>query len=150
MRGSTAGNTASSAAAAPADRQPEAPPTDLPAPTLAPAPFRIPANPTERDLLAKYFRAFGDPTRLHILALLQEHGELSVGEIAAHVQTSQPRTSAHLACLRWCGFVATRRESRTVRYRIADARTGTVLALAQEMLADNAQHVAACRIIGGC
>jgi hypothetical protein len=45
------------------------------------APFRIPRHPTERQLLAKYFRAFGDPTRLHILELLDERDELSFGEI---------------------------------------------------------------------
>jgi DNA-binding transcriptional ArsR family regulator len=113
------------------------------------APFRIPRHPTERQLLAKYFRAFGDPTRLHILELLAG-GELSVGEIAAQVDTSQPRTSAHLACLRWCGFVSTRREHRTVYYRLADRRTQAMLELAHAMLADNAEHVAACQILERC
>lgn len=116
---------------------------------LGEAPFRIPRQPTERQLVAKYFRAFGDPTRLHILELLSG-GELSVGEIVARVNTSQPRTSAHLACLRWCGFVTTRREHRTVYYRLADERTRTMLELARAMLADNAEHVAACRTIDGC
>jgi len=113
------------------------------------APFRIPRRPTERQLVAKYFRTFGDPTRLHILELLTEH-ELSVGEIVKQIKTSQPRTSAHLACLRWCGFVATRREHRTVYYRLADERTNTMLQLAHAMLADNAEHVAACETIDGC
>jgi DNA-binding transcriptional ArsR family regulator len=113
------------------------------------APFRIPRLPTERQLVAKYFRAFGDPTRLHILELLAD-GELSVGEIVERVGTSQPRTSAHLACLRWCGFVDTRREHRTVYYRLADERTRAMLDLAHAMLADNAEHVAACQTIDGC
>jgi DNA-binding transcriptional ArsR family regulator len=113
------------------------------------APFRIPRRPTERQLVAKYFRAFGDPTRLHILELLAE-GELSVGEIVERVGTSQPRTSAHLACLRWCGFVHTRREHRAVYYRLADERTRAMLDLARSMLADNAEHVAACQTIDGC
>ena len=110
------------------------------------APFRLPAVPTERQLLGKYFRAFGDPTRLHILELLRD-GELSVSEIVERVGTSQPRTSAHLACLRWCGFVETRREQRTVYYRLADQRVETMLDLAQAMLADNAEHVAACKTL---
>jgi DNA-binding transcriptional ArsR family regulator len=118
-----------------------------PAPETRDAPFRIPEHPTERDLLAKYFRTFGDPTRLHILELLQRHGELSVGELAAQIKTSQPRTSAHLACLRWCGFVSTRREHRTVRYSISDERIETMLAIARDVLAANAEHVAACRRI---
>lgn len=129
-------------------------PTATLAPTAATdvldeAPFRIPRQPTERQLLAKYFRAFGDPTRLHILELLSG-GELSVGEIVQQVNTSQPRTSAHLACLRWCGFVTTRRAHRTVYYRLADERTRKMLELARAMLADNAEHVAACRTLEGC
>ena len=114
----------------------------------AAAPFRLPDTPSERQLLAKYFRAFGDPTRLHILELLRE-GELSVGEIVERLGMSQPRTSAHLACLRWCGFVETRREGRTVYYRLADQRVEAVLELAHALLATNAEHVAACRTIDG-
>ena len=117
--------------------------------TVLAAPFRLPDQPSQRQLQAKYFRAFGDATRLHILELLSA-GELSVGEIVAAVGTSQPRISAHLACLRWCGFVTTRREHRTVYYRWADDRVGEMLDLASAMLADNAEHVAACRTIDGC
>jgi len=40
-----------------------------------------PAESTE--LLAKYFRGLGDPTRLCILRLLDEAGELPVGEIVS-------------------------------------------------------------------
>jgi ArsR family transcriptional regulator, cadmium/lead-responsive transcriptional repressor len=110
------------------------------------SPFRLPDRPSERQLLGKYFRAFGDPTRLHILDLLRD-GELPVKEIVERVGTSQPRTSAHLGCLRWCGFVETRREHRTVYYRLADDRVAAILDLAQSLLADNAEHVAACRTI---
>jgi DNA-binding transcriptional ArsR family regulator len=110
------------------------------------APFRLSDEPSERELLGKYFRAFGDPTRLHILELLRGR-ELPVGEIVRQVGTSQPRTSAHLACLRWCGFVDTRREHRTVYYRLADERVAAILDLARSLLADNAEHVAACRTI---
>jgi DNA-binding transcriptional ArsR family regulator len=110
------------------------------------APFRLPEQPSERQLQAKYFRALGDPTRLHILELLRGE-ELSVGEIVRRVGTSQPRVSSHLACLRWCGFVATRREHRTIRYRLADRRIASMLELAHSLLADNAEHVAACRAL---
>jgi hypothetical protein len=34
------------------------------------APFRLPELPTRADLVAKYFRALGDPIRLLILGLL--------------------------------------------------------------------------------
>lgn len=128
------------------DIPPPADPRHVPERVLE-APFRIPRHPSERQLLAKYFRTFGDPTRLHILELLDRQGELSVGEIVEQTRTSQPRTSAHLACLRWCGLVATRREHRTVYYRLADQRTQAMLVIARAMLAGNAEHVAACRRI---
>jgi ArsR family transcriptional regulator, cadmium/lead-responsive transcriptional repressor len=117
--------------------------------TLDEAPFQLPAQPRDVDLLAKYFRGFGDPTRLRILELLAD-GERSVGELVELIGVPQPKVSSHLACLRWCGFVESRREYRTVYYRVADARVLDVIALARALLAGNAEHVAACRTIDGC
>lgn len=107
-------------------------------------PFRLRAAPARNDLVAKYFRGLGDPTRLRILELLREEGELSVGELVERLGLAQPKVSNHLACLRWCGFVATRREHRLVYNRIADGRVVEMLDLARAMLEDNAEHVAAC------
>src|ERR671918_513134 len=111
---------------------------------LTDSPFRLPAAPLETDLVAKYFRGFGDPSRLRILELLRSEGELGVGELVRRLALPQPQVSNHLACLRWCGFVAARREGRTVFNRIADPRVAAMLELAQSLLADNAEHVAAC------
>lgn len=111
---------------------------------LATAPFRLPAAPLATDLVAKYFRGLGDPSRLRILELLCDEGELSVGELVERLALPQPKVSNHLACLRWCGFVDTRREGRTVYNRIADRRVEAMLDLAHSLLADNAEHVAAC------
>jgi DNA-binding transcriptional ArsR family regulator len=114
------------------------------------APFRLPDAPLEQDLLAKYFRALGDPTRLRILELLQ-HGERTVGELVAALAQPQPKVSNHLACLRWCGFVHTRRAHRTIHYRLADDRVGEIVTLGRQLLAGNADHVAACtRIDSKC
>lgn len=55
----------------------------------------------------------------------------------------QPKVSNHLA------FVQTRRDHRTVYYRLADERVGTVIALARSLLHDNEDHVAACGKIDG-
>jgi ArsR family transcriptional regulator, cadmium/lead-responsive transcriptional repressor len=111
---------------------------------ISASPFRLPATPLETDLVAKYFRGLGDPIRLRILELLQSDGELSVGELVDRLTLPQPKVSNHLACLRWCGFVEARREGRTVYNRIADRRVAAMLELAQSLLADNAEHVAAC------
>jgi DNA-binding transcriptional ArsR family regulator len=116
------------------------------------SPFALSETPTEPELIGKYFRALGDPTRVRILELLQEHDELSVGEIVERLEQSQPKISNHLACLRWCGFVHTRREHPTVYYRVADERVTQLLGLGRALLADNAEHVAACRRVDsrGC
>jgi DNA-binding transcriptional ArsR family regulator len=107
-------------------------------------PFRLPDSPAASDLVAKYFRGLGDPLRVRILELLRAEGELSVGEIVERVGEPQPKVSNHLACLRWCGFVEARRDHRTVLNRVADERVVEMLDLAQALLADNAEHVAAC------
>jgi ArsR family transcriptional regulator, cadmium/lead-responsive transcriptional repressor len=111
---------------------------------LSSSPFRLPPEPLPTQLVAKYFRGLGAPIRLRILHLLRDEGELSVGELVARLGLPQPQVSNHLACLRWCGFVEARREGRTVLNRIADPRVEEMLGLAQSLLADNAEHVAAC------
>ena len=108
------------------------------------APFRLPDTPARSDLVAKYFRALGDPTRLRILELLQAEGELSAGALTRRLGQAQPKVSNHLACLRWCDFVTTRREHRVIYYRLADQRVMTMLELAQGLLDDHGDHVAAC------
>src|SRR5262249_45148510 len=108
------------------------------------APFRLPETPARSDLVAKYFRGMGEATRLRILELLRDEGELSVGELVERLGEPQPKVSNHLACLRWCGFIEARREHRTVYNRIADKRVVRMLELAQALLDDNAEHVAAC------
>jgi DNA-binding transcriptional ArsR family regulator len=107
------------------------------------APFLLPEAPLDTDLVAKYFRALGDPTRLRILELVGER-ERSVGELVRLLGEPQTKVSNHLACLRWCGFVETRREHRTIHYRLADERVADVIELGRALLHDNAEHVAAC------
>src|SRR5262245_38854780 len=68
----------------------------------------------ERRHLPVHFRALASPTRLRMLELLAERGELSVKELAVSLRMSQPRVSWHLAMLRRGGAVRTRREGRQV------------------------------------
>ena len=111
---------------------------------LSASPFRLPGAPLETDLVAKYFRGLGDPTRVRILELLRDEGELSVGELVQRLGVAQPKVSNHLACLRWCGFIEARREHRLVFNRIADQRVVKMLELGHALLEDNEEHVAAC------
>lgn len=116
---------------------------------LGDSPFRLPSSPLPSDLVAKYFRGLGDPIRLRILELLRDEGELSVGDLVDRLALPQPQVSNHLACLRWCGFIAARREGRTVYNSVTDKRVDSILELAQSLLADNAEHVALCCRIEG-
>jgi DNA-binding transcriptional ArsR family regulator len=99
------------------------------------------------DSLSRFFRGLGDATRLRILFLLLEQ-ERSVSELVSLLGSPQGRVSTHLACLRWCGFVVAEKNGRAVRYRIADPRIGALLDLATTMMADNAQALASCLIVG--
>ena len=104
-------------------------------------PFRLPPDATDIELLAKYFRGFGDPTRLRILALVAEQ-ERSVGELVRELDQPQPKVSNHLACLRWCGFVTDERRGKQVFYRVSDPGVTQVIALTRALLDGNVEHVA--------
>ena len=98
------------------------------------------------DLVARVFHGLADPTRLRIVQLLLT-GEKNVGELVAALGTPQGRVSSHLMCLRWCGFVATRRAGKFVYYRVTDPRVAELVRLAQGLLVDNAQAVASCAVL---
>lgn len=68
---------------------------------------------------ATLLRALANPTRLMLLCSLVE-GEHSVGELNERIPLSQSALSQHLARLREEHLVATRRQSQTIFYRIAD------------------------------
>ncbi len=106
----------------------------------------VPATASAAGVTAKLFRGLGDPTRVRVLQLLSE-GERTVGELVDLTGTLQGRLSSHLACLRWCGFVATRRDGRLVYYRIADDRVLGLLASADEFIAEHGDSVDMCRVI---
>ncbi|MBU1320244.1 MAG: metalloregulator ArsR/SmtB family transcription factor [candidate division Zixibacteria bacterium] len=69
---------------------------------------------------SKYFKAFGDPTRLRILALLSSK-EMTVSEIVANIGLSQPTISRHLGILRDADVVHDRRDGQNVYYSINKA-----------------------------
>ncbi len=95
------------------------------------------------ELLAKWFRGLDDPVRLGILEILRS-GEKSVEELCEELGMKQPRISNHLACLRWCGFVATRRRAQRIFYRLADPNVSAILVLAHASVARNAARVFTC------
>ena len=98
----------------------------------------------EMCLLARLFNGFANSTRLSILLLLVQRGEMKVGELVDELGAPQPRVSDHLRCLAWCGYVLVRREGRNAYYSVADERVMQMLKLGEELLQDNIEHVEAC------
>jgi DNA-binding transcriptional ArsR family regulator len=96
---------------------------------------------------ARYFRVLGDPTRLHVVEILLR-GERTVAELAATIGAPRSRISNHLACLKWCRFVAARRQGQHVVYRVADPRVEMIMTAVRSLTADRCDHLAQCRRIG--
>ncbi|UCC44925.1 MAG: winged helix-turn-helix transcriptional regulator [Candidatus Zixiibacteriota bacterium] len=66
---------------------------------------------------SRYFKAFGDPSRLKILTLLSAN-EMTVNEIVGKMKLSQPTVSRHLAVLREARIVFDRRDGQQVFYSL--------------------------------
>ena len=92
---------------------------------------------------AKFFHGLSDLTRLRIVELLLD-GEQNVSALVAILGQPQSRVSNHLACLRWCGYVDSRREGKFVYYRVADPRVRQLVDLARAVIADNAVAILSC------
>jgi ArsR family transcriptional regulator, cadmium/lead-responsive transcriptional repressor len=95
------------------------------------------------ELVARFFRALGDPVRLRLLEFLLP-AEHTVSECVRHIGLSQGRVSVHLACLADCGYVEVRRSGRFAWYRVADPRVADLVMLARSLAADNAAALADC------
>lgn len=108
----------------------------------------VPDDPVGRELLARFWRALGDPTRLALLAFCSED-ERTGSECVAYAGLSQSRVSAHLACLVSCGLLTSRRDGRFVRYSLADPRVATLVSLGRAVVADHASGIAACTKVSG-
>jgi ArsR family transcriptional regulator, cadmium/lead-responsive transcriptional repressor len=96
------------------------------------------------ELTTKFFRGLTDPTRMRIIELLLNEGEKNVSELVGRIGQSQARTSSHLACLRGCGYVTSRRDGKYVYYRVADERVATLLEIARGMIAEHATAILTC------
>lgn len=101
------------------------------------------ADKTKIGVKAKLMRGFGDPSRLSILEALRS-SPLTVSEIVSTTGLSQSNASNHLGCLRDCGLVTSEQEGRFVMYRLSDDRVGSLLELADILLADVARGVYEC------
>ena len=65
------------------------------------------------------FKNLSDETRLGIVMLLKEMGELCVCDLCAALDQSQPKISRHLAMLRESGLLLDRKQGKWVHYRLS-------------------------------
>jgi DNA-binding transcriptional ArsR family regulator len=71
------------------------------------------------ELIARRFRAIGEPMRIRLLDQLRD-GEATVGELSDALAASQQNVSKHLAVLADAGIVGRRKDGNRVYYRIVD------------------------------
>jgi len=81
------------------------------------------------ELIARRFRAIGEPLRVRMLDLLRED-ELGVNELAERLGAGQQNVSKHLGVLTDAGMLARRKDGNHVYYRIADE---SVFALCEQV-----------------
>jgi DNA-binding transcriptional ArsR family regulator len=78
------------------------------------------------DHLAKeaveFFKLLADETRLRIVYVLKQRGELNVQTMCRILQLTQPAVSHHLALLRVAGLIELRREGKHNFYRLLPER----------------------------
>jgi DNA-binding transcriptional ArsR family regulator len=97
--------------------------------------FREGESVDDGDLLAiaESMQALSAPSRLRLLYALRD-GELSVGELAERTGMTPSAASQQLRVLRHLRFVATRRDGRSIFYRLHDGHVAVLLAEARNHL----------------
>lgn len=65
------------------------------------------------------FKNLSDETRLRLVLLLREKGELCVCELTSILKESQPKISRHLALLRDASLLIDRRDGKWIYYRLS-------------------------------
>lgn len=107
-------------------------------------PKHKPVTLAESDaILMKFFNGLGDPTRIRIVEALLEK-ERNVSELISLLRVPQSNISNHLACLKWCGYISSRKQGTSVYYQITDQRVKKIVELAREIIADHAENLYAC------
>ena len=64
------------------------------------------------------FAGLADPTRVRIVELLAEHGEMPAGRVAEHFDMTRAAVSRHLKTLEAGGFVVVREDAQRRLYRL--------------------------------
>jgi ArsR family transcriptional regulator, nickel/cobalt-responsive transcriptional repressor len=92
-----------------------------------------PVDERETLAIAELMQALSAPSRLRLLYALRA-GEASVNELAELTGLTPSAASQQLRVLRHLRFVATRREGRSIQYRLHDGHVAVLLAEARNHL----------------
>jgi len=84
------------------------------------------------ECTAEVLKAIAHPTRLRILCSLNLQ-ELQVQSLANKAGTSQSNVSQHLALMKECNILSTRREANRIYYRIRDPRLIQLILLMRDI-----------------
>lgn len=90
------------------------------------------------DKASRLMKALSNPDRLVLLCQLAQ-GESRVGELEALVGVEQPTLSQQLGVLRDEGLVATRREGKSIYYRIDSPQALAVLNVLYQQFCGNSR-----------
>lgn len=76
--------------------------------------------------LSEFFKVFGDSTRISIICVLHEGGEMCVCDISETLGISQSAISHQLRILRTAALVKPRREGKTIFYSLDDEHVSEI------------------------
>ena len=94
---------------------------------------RLAAEAQRLRVASEHYALLAGETRLKILVLLDETGELCVCDLATILEMTPAAVSQHLSRLRSGRLVQSRRDGMTVYYRMADAVDPSPVAAGLEM-----------------
>ncbi len=86
---------------------------------------------------AEIMKALAHPSRLFIVDILNERGELCVCEIEEAVGSDQSTVSKHLSIMRQSGIIDHRREGRNSLYRLARPCVLNFITCIEEVMKEN-------------
>lgn len=93
-----------------------------------------------------FIKNLADDTRLKILLLLLQEGELCVCEFTHALQLSQPKISRHIALLRTQNILQDRREGKWVYYRLSPLLEAWQLSILNTTLEASTEEIEVCRL----
>ncbi len=100
------------------------------------------------NVVAKFFLALADETRLGIVGALRERGALNVGELSRTLNKEQSHVSHHLACLRNCGIVRAEKKGKYVYYSLNGShRIQDIMNQAEDHVREAYRDILACEVV---